>query len=656
MLGRRLRSISPGLTAILLLVTMFFVIDARVSVAGADEVAHKYRFTEHSIDYPEGYDQLPKRNIREVNESYHKIRSWISSVGASIAINDLTGHGVANSLCFVDVRTNKVVVTYAPTAPAADRFEPFLLDPAPLPVDRTMAPMGCVPGDYNLDGRMDIMVTYWGRVPILFLRKADTALPANEAYHRQEILPQDSPDGRYHGPKWHTNAAAVNDFDGDGKPDVVIGNYFPESDVLDPDGQDNVEMNDSLSTASNGGGLQILRWHAATAGENPSVTFVPEHGAVPFAKSAGWTLALGSADLTGRGLPDLYVANDFTFDHLLHNVSQPGKIKFTAVYGERSHGTPKSFQLGKDSFKGMGVDFGDLDANGSFDMVVSNITTAWGLEESNFVWMNQADSEQEALQSLATGTAPFVQQARPLGMAWSGWGWDVKFADFRNDGDLEVVQTLGFVKGDIGRWPWLQEMAMSNDNLLSNPAMWPNMQPGDDIAGDQPIAFFARTDSGEFANITEQLGLDVPIPTRGIATADTRATGTLDMAVARQWAAPAFYSNEAPDRGDYLNLRLYRPTLDGTDADLSGTPAYGATVTVTTADGRRQVSQLDGGSGHGGKRSFEVHVGLGDAAGPVTVDLRWRDLGGDLHSTTQQLSPGTHTLVLTDRVQEVPNR
>ncbi|MFV2018973.1 CRTAC1 family protein [Micromonospora sp. LOL_023] len=656
MSGQRLRSISPGIAAILLLVTLFFVIDARVSVAGADEVAQKYRFTELPIAYPDGYDELPKETIREVNPAYHKIRSWVSSVGASIAVNDLTGNGAANSLCFVDVRTNKVVVTYAPTAPQADRFEPFLLDPAPLPIDHTMAPMACVPGDYNLDGRMDILVTYWGRVSILYLRKASATAPANDAYVRQEIVPQNSPDGRYHGPKWHTNAINVNDFDGDGRPDVIIGNYFPESDVLDPDGQDNVEMNDSLSTAANGGGLQVLRWHSATSGDDPSVTFVPERGAVPFNKSTGWTLGLASADLTGRGLPDLHVSNDFTFDHMLHNVSEPGRIKFVAVYGERLPNTPKSFQLGKDSFKGMGIDFGDLDRNGSFDMVVSNITTAWGLEESNFVWINQAASEEEMLQQLSTGTAPFLQQARPLGMAWSGWGWDVKFADFLNDGDLEVVQTLGFVKGDIDRWPWLQEMAMSNDNLLNNPAMWPNMQPGDDIAGDQPLAFFSRTDSGEFANITDQLGLDVPIPTRGIATADTRATGALDLAVARQWGAPAFYSNDAPARGNFLNLRLFRPAVDGAAADVTGTPAYGATVTVTTPDGRKQISQLDGGSGHSGKRSFEVHFGLGDVDGPVTVDLRWRDLDGNLHRSTQQLSAGTHTLVLTDRVQEVSNQ
>ncbi|SCF16339.1 Repeat domain-containing protein [Micromonospora haikouensis] len=656
MLGQRARSFSPGIVAILLAASLFFIIDSRVSVAGADEAATRYRFTEQPIAYPDGYDQLPKKTIRDVNPTYHKIRAWISSVGASIALNDLTDHGRANSMCFVDTRTNHVVVTYAPTAPKEDQFAPFILDPAPLPIDDTMAPMACVPGDYNLDGRMDLMVTYWGRVPILFLRKAGATTVSNATYQRQEMLPQSSPDGRYHGPKWHTNASLVSDLDGDGKPDVVIGNYFPESDVLNTRGQDNVEMNDTLSSATNGGGLHVLRWHSATTGDNPSVSFVAERGAVPFKKSTGWTLGLASADLTGRGLPDVYVANDFGHNHLLHNVSSPGHIKFKAAIGERTPTTPKSFVLGNGSFKGMGIDFGDLDRNGSFDMMVSNITTAWGLEESNFVWINRARDERDMLAKLGKGVAPFTQEARPLGMAWSGWGWDVKFGDFLNSGDLEVVQTLGFVKGKINRWPWLQEMAMMNDDLLSNPAMWPNLQPGDDIAGDQPLAFFARTASGEFANITKEIGLDVPIPTRGIATADTRGTGALDLAVARQWGAPAFYTNDAPSKGNFLNLRLYRPAVGAPAGQMLCTPAYGATVTVTTPDGRKQISQLDGGSGHAGKRSFEVHFGLGDSSGPVTVDLRWRDLNGQQHATSQQLTAGTHTLVLSDRVEEVPNR
>ncbi|GIG56775.1 RNA-binding protein [Longispora fulva] len=651
----------PGIAAVLLAASLFSVVTSQVAVAGKDEAAQKYKFQELPIAFPAGYDAVPKATVRVVNPAYEHIKAWVSSVGAGIALNDFTGHGKANSLCIVDTRTNQVVVTYAPTAPAADQFAPFVLNPAPLPIDNTMAPMGCTPGDFNLDGRMDLLVTYWGRVPIMFLAKTGVTTLSNDAYCPEELTPQASPDGKYHGPRWNTNAVAVNDFDGDGKPDIIIGNYFPDSDVLDPTGLYNVSMNNGLSTARNGGGSHVMRWLKATSGDMPTATFVEDHDAIPYEVSTGWTLAISSADLTGRGVPEVYVANDFGHDHLLHNISTPGRIRFTPVIGERTPTTPKSFVLGLDSFKGMGVDFGDINRKGRFDMVVSNITTSWGLEESNFAFMNDATDNAKMLAELDRGVAPFTQKARPMGLAWTGWGWDVKFGDFLNNGNLDVVQTEGFVKGDINRWPWLQELAMTNDNMLSNPGMWPKAGPGDDLAGSQPIAFYAKNSDGVYVNIAEQLGLAVPIPTRGVATADTTGTGTLDFAIARQWGPPAFYANKSPNLGRSLDLRLYRPatqtagTAAGAPTSL-GVPAYGATVMVKLPDGTCQITQVDGGGGHGGKRSFEVHVGLGGVSGPVDVEIQWRDLNGTLRKSSQKLTAGTHTQVLTDTAQEVENR
>jgi hypothetical protein len=506
---------------------------------------------------------------------------------------------------------------------------------------------------------MDLLVTYWGRTPVLFLAKSDATTLSPAAYSPQELLPATSPDGKYHGPQWNTNAVAVGDFAGHGHPDIIIGNYFPDSAVLDPHGQKNVQMPNSLSSANNGGGAHVLRWVDATAGTSPTATYVEDKDAIPFANSAGWTLAIASADLTGTGKPDVYVANDFGHAFMLHNVSDGKTIRFQTVFGKRTPTTPKSFVLGNGSFKGMGVDFADIDGTGRFDMMVSDITTAWGLEESNFVWINGAKDQAAMAKDLDSGYAPFTQQAQQYGLAWTGWCWDVKFGDFLNDGQQEVLQTDGFVKGSIDRWPWLQEMAMANDNLLSNPAMWPNVGPGDDIAGDQSLAFYARNTDGKYVNVGTRLGLGVQIPTRGVAIADTTGTGRLDFAVARQWGPPAFYANQAPNLGKSLDLNLYKPSTDGgagTGLAGVGSPAYGATVTVKTADGKTQVSQLDGGGGHSGKRGFGVHFGLGTQSGPVQVHLSWRDLDGTFHTQDMQLTPGSHTLMLAGDAQEVSAR
>jgi hypothetical protein len=655
--SERLRRLVPGLTALMLGIVMVFVSNAPVQASGGDEVAKQFSFQEMPIAFPTGYDSLPHQTVRSVNPAYYKIRSWISSVGAGVAINDLVGHGKADGMCIVDTRTDKVVVTYTPTAPAADQFAPFTLDPSPLPYDgTTMAPMGCTPGDFLGDGRMDLLVSYWGRSPVLFLAKSDATALSASAYKPVELLPSVSADGRYHGPQWNTNAIAVGDFAGHGHPDIIVGNYFPDSAVLDPHGQKNVQMPNSLSSANNGGGAHVLRWVSATSGTDPSVTYVEDKDAIPFPNSAGWTLAIASADLTGGGLPDVYIANDFGHAFVLHNVSDGRSIKFSTVFGKRTPTTPKSFVMGNGSFKGMGVDFGDVNGNGRFDAMVSNITTAWGLEESNFLWINQAGSNAEMKKDLDSGYAPFVQRAQEYGVAWTGWCWDTKMADFSNSGKLDILQADGFIKGDIDRWPWLQEMAMMNDDLLSNPAMWPNVGPGDDIAGDQSMAFYARNPDGKFVNVSKQLGLAVPIPTRGIAVGDTTGTGRLDFAIARQWGAPAFYANTQQNLGDHLDLNLVRPSTDGqagTGLEGAGTPAYGATVTVT-ADGKTQVSQLDGGSGHTGKRSFGVHFGFGTYMGPVQVHLQWRDTQGRLHAQDMQLPEGSHTLMLSGDAQEVP--
>jgi enediyne biosynthesis protein E4 len=65
-------------------------------------------------------------------------------------------------------------------------------------------------------------------------------------------------------------------------------------------------------------------------------------------------------------------------------------------------------------------------------------------------------------------------------------------------------------------------------------------------------------------------------------------------------------------------------------------------------DGRLMVQQVDAGNGHSGKRSPELHFGLGplSPSTKVAVDLSWRDVNGAIHRQTLHLTPGLHTILL----------
>ncbi|WET83227.1 ASPIC/UnbV domain-containing protein [Amycolatopsis sp. QT-25] len=627
---------------------------ARVPTTSASEgraLASRYSFVPMTIAMP---DAPKQQSIRKVNQAYRDIAGWVSSVGAGIAMADLSGSGRPEDLCVVDTRTDQVVVT--PVPGMEQRYQPFALDASPLPMTETMAPMGCAPGDYTGSGRMGLLVYYWGRTPILFLPKANATGLDARTYTPVELVSQTG-GSTYDGPKWNSNAVAVDDFDGDGHPDIYIGNYFPDSDVLDSTKSGGVVMNSSLSHADNGGPAHVLRWTGATGGDQPSARYevVPDALPADDISSKGWVLASAANDLDGDLLPELYVGKDHGGSALLHNVSANGRIKFKRLHAPRDPMVPKSKRIGADtSFKGMGIDFGDLDDHGRYDFFVSDITTSFGIQESSLHFVNSTKNDEQTHAAFSRGEAPWTDLSTDRGTAWGGWGWDVKLADFNNSGCLAIAQTNGFVKGEANRWAQLQELATSNDLTVQYPQLWPNVRQGDDIAGNQGMNFFVKGKDGRYANVAGELGLSAPVPTRGIAVGDAFGDGRLDFAVARQFDAPVFYQNVSPGAGSFLGLKLYRddPATPG-PFPAPGTPVIGAQVTATTADGRVHIGRVDGGSGHSGKRSQDVHIGLGEnVTGPVRVELKWRDSGGQPHRQQLRLDPGWHTLSLGTQAKE----
>ena len=638
------RHTARNLTAIFLIVGLFVAlrISLHVSEAEIESAATRFRFSRTTLPEIAG---PPERQQRLVHPSLGRISAFVSTLGAAVALNDIDGDGVANDACYIDTRTDQVIIT--PVPGTGVRYEPFTLNQGTLFDRNRMAPLGVLLSDVNEDGHIDVVVYYAGRSPLIFLwrpsvEKGGPAL--NEAnYVGRDVFPAEI---------WMTGSATTADLDGDGHLDLIFANYFKDgSDLYNPSAEGIVSTPQSFSHAFNGGGERIYRWTSSTGGSEPTVTYKEVVDALPAGVGGGWGLAIGACDLDGDLLPELYVAHDFGPDRLFWNRSMPGHIRFALLQGQTSFSSAKSYVLGKDSFKSMGVDFGDLNGDGIQDIYVSNITEPGGLQESQMMFVSTG-----AMNHLETGIAPYINRSESLGLSRSGWAWDAKLDDFDNDGGLEALQATGFIQGRNNRWPEIQELGTANDVLISSVGSWPKIQAGADLAGNDQNPFFVQV-GDHFVDIAKQIGFGESCVSRGIAIADVDLDGRLDMVVANMWGPATYYHNESPRAGAFLGLHLLLPignqgsndliVREGLPTgDIKGRAAVGAVVTVTLPNRRILTRQVDGGNGHSGKRSSDLHFGLGEVAGPVRVKIDWRDRFGGAQHKVLSLNAGWYTVLL----------
>jgi len=334
-------------------------------------------------------------------------------------------------------------------------------------------------------------------------------------------------------------------------------------------------------------------------------------------------------------------------------------VRFQELKGERGFFRSAAMTVGNDSFKGMGIDFGDINDDGIFDMTVSNIGSPFALQEAHFLWTSTGQMDR-----IANGVAPWVNRSAELGVAHSAWAWDSRFEDFNNDGVLELVQATGLVKGWANRWPDLSQVGAANDTFVKYQSCWPEFSMGSaGVDGWYPNPFWVRSANGMYADLATTLFPGLTPATRGIAVADVDGDGYPEMVYANFWEESVYIKNESTQAGNrFLGLHLLLPPAnadstatkpattvvhDGHPAWREGTPAIGAFVEVDTPGAKRQIRQVDGGNGHSGQRSPEVLVGLGQTtAAQIPVRITWRDLQGSLHRDSLSLTPGYHTIVL----------
>lgn len=536
------------------------------------------------------------------------ISKWLFSVGDAVAVGDYDEDG-RQDLFFTFILKDDAHRNALYRNLGGFRFERV---PLPAIAEKTAHPEeNGVPSsamfvDYDGDGDRDLFIAYACGTPALLQnRLTETGAPTFE--DRTADL----------GPATWSNAMAANflDVDRDGRLDLIVGNVLPEHlpgygdaprrldlfDLPEPEHEGDERMFDFMHSSwhmSDNGGVNHLYLQQADG------RFEKIDSAAFGLPETMWTLAIGTGDFNRDGFTDLYVANDFGPDDLYYN---EGGRRFTNFKG-------KMFgSIGRDTYKGMNASVGDVDNDGWLDVYVSNVHHALQAEGS-LLWQ---------FSSSENPSRPNVEdRATELGaLNDTRFGWGATFADFDNDGWLDVVQANGMVDDAIDRrfedcpdyWYVNEKIARSPPSIHRFANKWGDIR-GFCIYGNELDRLYLNRKSGggrRFVDVAEQVGLTERANSRGTAAVDLDDDGRLDLVITHQFRPPTIYRNTG-GKAAFVGFEL------AGDGETCNRDAVGSTVRV--AGQMREVQVVNGFSGQNDRR---LHFGLGASPGPVEVDVTW---------------------------------
>jgi hypothetical protein len=261
-------------------------------------------------------------------------------------------------------------------------------------------------------------------------------------------------------------------------------------------------------------------------------------GLFPFSKgvpviSGNWWASIWF-DYNKDGYPDLFVCSDFGVSLLYRN---NGDGTFTDVTMEAG-----MFIYGS----GMGADVGDYDNDGDLDIYVNNYGAGLselfktGADVDNYLWRNNGD-----------GT--FTQASFDVGVSgYGGVSMASAFADFDNDGDLDIYVTYGAVG-------WKAMAKTIREAFSKN-------------------IFFLNNGDGTYTEVTGMTGLGIDTISQGLALADYDGDGDIDIYNVNSDDLNNLFRNDYANSLDnnWINIKL-----NGTFSNRNG---IGAWVKVTSGE------------------------------------------------------------------------
>lgn len=409
--------------------------------------------------------------------------------------------------------------------------------------------MGCTIGDYDRDGWPDLYITQYGGNH-LFRNRGDGTF---EDVTRHAGVGVDS----------LSTSAAFLDYDTDGHLDLIVVNYVRWTPEVERECFSSGGRRDYCSPLNYQAPAPPVLFHNRGDGTFEDVT---REAGLLSAFGNGLGVATGDFDRDGR--VDLFIANDAMANQLWLNQGQ-GRFRDDAPLrgcALNAVGIPRA---------GMGVVAVDLLQRGWLDLFVTHL-----VGEGNGLFLNERGIFTDWLvpDGPMAGSQPYT-------------GFGVEFADFDNDGRLDLYVANGRVKLGLResdpRHPYAEPDTLKRGL-------------GDGRFLDVPFAGLSR----------EDLGVG-----RGLAIGDLDNDGGLDVLVVRRDAPILILRNRVAGTHHWIALQL---------EDVRGNEVRNAMVRIE-AEGRVLWRQHQPNQGYASSQDPRVHFGLGSASRVGHVWIRWPD-------------------------------
>ncbi len=414
--------------------------------------------------------------------------------------------------------------------------------------------MGVAVGDYNGDGLPDIYLTQYPN-SILYRNNGDGTF--TDVTAKAGVA----------APGWATSAVWF-DYDNDGRLDLFVCRFADFSAAK------------NVYCGGHGPGERYYckpnvfapmpSWLFHNNGDGTFTDVSKESG---IAASLGKAWGVVAADINNDGLMDLFVGSDTAPNSLFVNRGK-GRFEDTGVLAGVAY---NPFGVAR---SGMGVDAADYNQDGWIDLFVANVD-----HEMYSLYRNNKD-----------GT--FDDTAVPSGIGkttalMSGWG--VKFFDYNNDGDLDLLLCNGHPDTTIE-------------------AHHP------DIRYREPLLLF-EGDGKAWKNVSSQCGpaFTTAIAGRGLAFGDFDNDGTVDVLITANDGPPLLLRNNAGSKNHWLGVKLV-----GTKSNID---AIGARVTWQSGDMTRYRAKTGAGS-YLSSHDPRLVLGLGQRTKIDWLEIQWPQPSG----------------------------